>query len=146
VHGDYRLDNTMLAPERARAGSPPSSTGRCRRSGDPLADVGILLGYWSQADDDGPRARRSSSRRRTVLEGFPRRAEVVELYAARTGLDLTPLPWYVAFAAFKLAVVCAGIVARVEGGAMVGDGFDGIGDRIGPLVEMGRATLADRQL
>jgi hypothetical protein len=27
---------------------------------------------------------------------------------------------------------------------MVGDGFDGIGERIGPLVEMGRRTLADR--
>jgi hypothetical protein len=35
-------------------------------------------------------------------------------------------------------------VARVQGGAMVGDGFDGIEERIGPLVEMGRSTLADR--
>jgi len=79
-----------------------------------------------------------------VLPGFPTRAEVAERYAARTGLDLTPLPWYAAFAAFKLAVVCAGIVARVRGGAMVGSGFDGIEQRIGPLVEIGRTTLADR--
>jgi hypothetical protein len=26
----------------------------------------------------------------------------------------------------------------------VGDGFDGIGERIAPLVEIGRSTLADR--
>ena len=71
---------------------------------------------------------------------------MAELYAERTGLDLTPLPWYVSFAAFKLAVVCAGIVARVRGGAMVGPGFDAIEDRIGPLVEVGRATLDDAAL
>ena len=56
------------------------------------------------------------------------------------------LPWAVSFGFFKLAVVCAGIVARVRGGAMVGDGFAGIEERIAPLVELGRATLADQQV
>ena len=143
VHGDYRLDNTIL---------DPSTPGRVAAVldwemstlGDPLADVGILLGYWSQADDAGARTDALVVPAATVLEGFPTRAEVAERYAARTGLDLTPLPWYAAFAAFKLAVVCAGIVARVRGGAMVGDGFEGIEERIGPLVEIGRTTLADR--
>ncbi len=50
------------------------------------------------------------------------------------------------FGFFKLAVVCAGIVARVRGGAMVGDGFAGIEERIAPLVELGRATLADQKV
>jgi aminoglycoside phosphotransferase (APT) family kinase protein len=143
VHGDYRLDNTLLAPERpgriAAVLDWEMST-----LGDPLADLGILLGYWSQADDTGARRDAVVVPAATVLAGFATRREVAERYAARTGLDLGPLPWYAAFAAFKLAVVCAGIVTRVRGGAMVGDGFDGIGERIGPLVEMGRRTLADR--
>ena len=143
VHGDYRLDNTML---------DPTTPGRIAAVldwemstlGDPLADLGILLGYWSQADDDGARTEAMVVPAATVLEGFPTRAEVAELYARRTGLDLAPLPWYVGFAAFKLAVVCAGIVARVRAGAMVGPGFDGIEERIAPLVEIGRTALADR--
>ena len=143
VHGDYRLDNTLLDPHTpgriAAVLDWEMST-----LGDPLADVGLLLGYWSQADDDEVRAQALVVPAATVLPGFPTRAEVAERYAARTGLDLTPLPWYAAFAAFKLAVVCAGIVARVRGGAMVGSGFDGIEQRIGPLVEIGRTTLADR--
>ena len=145
VHGDYRLDNTLLHPDRpgriAAVLDWEMST-----LGDPLADLGILLGYWSQADDTGARRDAVVVPAATVLPGFPTRREVAEQYAQRTGLDLAPLPWYAAFAAFKLAVVCAGIVARVQGGAMLGDGFDGIEERIGPLVEMGRSTLADRTL
>jgi aminoglycoside phosphotransferase (APT) family kinase protein len=145
VHGDYRLDNTILDP--AQPGRVAAVLDwEMSTLGDPLADLGILLGYWSQADDDGSRLSALVVPAATVLPGFPTRADVASLYAERTGLDLTPLPWYVSFAAFKLAVVCAGIVARVRGGAMVGPGFEGIEQRIGPLVEIGRAALSDRSV
>ena len=143
VHGDYRLDNTLLDPATPGRISAVLDW-EMSTLGDPLADLGILLGYWSQADDDGPRLEALVVPAATVLEGFPSRAEVTERYARLTGLDLTPLPWYVSFASWKLAVVCAGIVARARGGAMVGDGFEGIEDRIAPLVEIGRTALADR--
>ena len=43
--------------------------------------------------------------------GFPSIDTLVERYASRTGLDLTPLPWYVALGSYKLAVICEGIHA-----------------------------------
>jgi aminoglycoside phosphotransferase (APT) family kinase protein len=145
VHGDYRLDNTMLHP---------TEVGRINAVldwemstlGDPLADLGILLVYWAQASDPELRKQGAPVGAVTSLPGFLTREEVAQGYALRSGLDVTELPWYVAFGFFKLAVVCAGIAMRVKFGAMVGEGFDGYEERIMPLTELGRATLADRQL
>jgi len=114
--------------------------------GDPLADLGILLVYWAQGDDGATRKGGTVVPAATVLPGFWTRAQVAEDYARRTGADISELPWFVAFGFFKLAVVCAGIVARVRGGAMVGGGFEGFQERIAPLVELGQATLSDRRL
>ncbi|MEO6204087.1 MAG: phosphotransferase family protein [Mycobacteriales bacterium] len=145
VHGDYRLDNTMLHP---------TEVGRINAVldwemstlGDPLADLGILLVYWAQASDSDVRKGGAPVGAVTLLPGFLTREQVAAGYAARSGLDVTDLPWYVAFGFFKLAVVCAGIAMRVKFGAMVGDGFEGYDERVPPLIELGRATLSDRLL
>jgi aminoglycoside phosphotransferase (APT) family kinase protein len=145
VHGDYRLDNTMLHP---------TEVGRINAVldwemstlGDPLADLGVLLVYWAQDSDPDLRKSGAPVGAVTSLPGFLSRDEVASGYAQRSGLDVTDLPWYVAFGFFKLAVVCAGIAMRVKFGAMVGEGFDGYAERVPPLIELGRATLSDRQL
>jgi aminoglycoside phosphotransferase (APT) family kinase protein len=140
VHGDFRLDNTVLDPDQpgriAAVLDWEMST-----LGDPLADLGLMLVYWTQADDDGVRRAATLVSQTTRLPGFPTRAEVAARYAATSGRDLTELPWYVAFGCFKLAVVAAGVVARAEAGAMVGEGFAGLGDALVPLVELGHETL-----
>lgn len=137
VHGDFRLDNTLL---------DPSDPGRIAAVldwemstlGDPLADLGLLLVYWGQAGD---RNRPAVVRSVTAMPGFPNRAAVADLYAQRTGRDVQRLPWYVGFGFFKLAVVCQGIVARAAAGAMVGSGFDGYADLVSGLVRLGHNAL-----
>ena len=141
VHGDYRMDNTML---------DPASPGRVAAVldwelstlGDPLADVGMFFLYWQDPTDSPTQTAAGLVPSVTRLPGFPTRRELVERYAAHTGRDLGSLPWYVGFACFKLAVVLAGVAARGRAGAMIGDGFVEVSARIAPLVEIGHAALS----
>ncbi len=136
VHGDYRMDNVVLDP------ADPTRVAavldwEMSTLGDPLADLGLLLVYWQPAP--GTTVTPSV----TDLPGFPGRSALVDRYASRRDVDVAALPWYVALGCFKLAVVVAGIVARQRAGAMLDNTDDGLGARIGPLAEAGRAALAD---
>jgi aminoglycoside phosphotransferase (APT) family kinase protein len=134
VHGDYRLDNAIVGPDqRIRA----VLDWEMATLGDPLCDVGLLPVYALPtrgiagvvSDGMGPH------------NGFPPMEQLIERYAARTGLDLTPLPWYTALGYFKLAVICEGIHYRHAHGQTVGPGFERIGAVVAPLVEAGRQAL-----
>jgi aminoglycoside phosphotransferase (APT) family kinase protein len=109
VHGDYRLDNTVIGDD----GSVRAVLDwELCTLGDPLADVGTLLIYWA---DDSPRGRAMQA---TALPGFPSRDELVAAYAARSSLDLSPLPYYVAFGHWRLACIMEGVYVRYASGAM----------------------------
>jgi aminoglycoside phosphotransferase (APT) family kinase protein len=79
-------------------------------TGDPLIDLGILLCYWSQADDS--MARQSAVSSPTALPGWMTRTEIIERYARRTGRDVSAVAFYETFAIFKLAVVVQQIYFR----------------------------------
>jgi aminoglycoside phosphotransferase (APT) family kinase protein len=141
VHGDYRLDNVLLDP-----GSPGTVAAvldwELSTLGDPLADVGLFYVYWQDASDTATQAAAGLVPSVTRLPGFPTRRELLDRYAARTGRDLSTLPWYVGFACFKLAVVLAGVAARGRAGAMIGDGFVEMAARLPPLVDVGHSALS----
>jgi aminoglycoside phosphotransferase (APT) family kinase protein len=108
VHGDYRLDNMILAPSGEIAAVVDWEL--CTL-GDPLADVGMLMVYWAQAGDaliplELP----------TTAPGFPGREEVKARYAELSGRDLSEIDFYVALGYWKLGIILQGIIARVAAG------------------------------
>ena len=131
VHGDYRLDNTIVGGDgTVRA----VLDWELCTLGDPLADVGTLLVYWA----DGSRRSRASA---TGLPGFPSRDELAAAYAARSSLDLTPLPYYVALGHWKLACIMEGVYVRYASGAMGEQAGAGASELLADQV-LHRATLA----
>ncbi|HEY4004311.1 MAG TPA: phosphotransferase family protein [Pseudonocardia sp.] len=140
VHGDYRLDN-LIYDEREPGTVRAVLDWEMSTLGDPMADLGLLMVYWSRADD--PPVWRDAPRRHNLTRepGFPTRLQLAERYAEGTGLALHPLPWYAAFGAFKLAVVVAGILSRVADGAVPAEFAVGMSDGVPALVALGRHVL-----
>ena len=133
VHGDYRLDNTMFGFDAHVAAVLDWEI--CTL-GDPLADVGLLMVYWTEEGDSHSPLGVAP----TTAEGFPGRAELRARYAEGSGRDLSSLDFYVAFGYWKLACILEGVYARYAGGAMGGDrsGIDGFGQQVGALAEAAR--------
>ena len=133
VHGDYRLDNTIMSGEgRIMA----VLDWELCTLGDPLADVGTLLAYW--AEDPGRRGPSSAvatmaQSAATGLPGFPGRAEIAARYAASSGRDLSNIGFYIAFAYWKLACILEGVFVRYAANAMGVGASDA--DVLGPGVE-----------
>jgi aminoglycoside phosphotransferase (APT) family kinase protein len=130
VHGDYKIDNVMVGHD-----DPTRIVGvldwEMATLGDTLADLGLLVSFW---DEVGGFANPITAGA-TALPGFPTRDEVVEAYAARRGVDVDGLDWYVVFADLKVAVVLEQIHARHVRGETVGDWFDDVGDMVAPLLD-----------
>jgi aminoglycoside phosphotransferase (APT) family kinase protein len=130
VHGDYRLDNTMLAPD---------DVGRIiavldwemATLGDPLSDLGLFLVYWGR--DQGNLGGAAGSMGPTT--GFLSRDEVAERYANASGRDVSQLDFYEMLASYKLAIILAGIHARYVMGKTVGEGFEHIGAMVEALAD-----------
>ncbi|MER3395313.1 MAG: acyl-CoA dehydrogenase [Acidimicrobiia bacterium] len=140
VHGDYRLDNTIVDPSGDIAAVLDWELSTL---GDPLADVGMLSMYWCDPGDDlfvdAPGVESSLI---TTLPGFMRKSEALEYYEKLTGRDLSNIAFYEAFAHFKLAVILEGINKRFLEGGTVGDGFDKVADMVVRVAERGK-EIAD---
>lgn len=144
VHGDYRLENLLFdatEPARVRA----VLDWEMSTLGDPIADLGLLLVYWHQADEAAVWNAAQYLPAASSAPGFPTRAQVLARYSERRGLDhdrlLAQVPFYVGFGAFKLAVVLAGVVARASAGAADARTGAGLRGALDPLIALGHHVL-----
>ncbi|MEV0715689.1 phosphotransferase family protein [Asanoa sp. NPDC050611] len=141
VHGDYRLDNLIVAPDGGEIRAVLDW--EMATLGDPLADLGLLLTYWDVLG--GPAAAGAAGVVSTGLgprAGFPDGSRLIERYVAAGGVDVGPLDWHVALGCFKLAVISEGIYYRYTLGQTVGAGFERFAEMAAPLTAHGLAALA----
>lgn len=136
VHGDFKLDNVMLD------GADPTRVvaildWEMCALGDPLIDLGILLGYWGATGGD-PTGGHDALSTVTDRPGWWDRHAILDRYAERSGLDLSGIGYYEAFAVFKLAVVIQQIYVRYVRGQTDDPRFSGLGMRVQRLA--GRAA------
>jgi aminoglycoside phosphotransferase (APT) family kinase protein len=109
VHGDYRLDNMILTATGEVAAVVDWEL--CTL-GDPLADVGMLMVYWSEPGDEAMPFFEPP----TTAAGFPARGEIRARYGSRSGRDLSELDFFVALGYWKLAIILEGVMARFAAG------------------------------
>ncbi len=130
VHGDYRLDNTMMAlddPGRIVA----VLDWEMSTLGDPLTDLGLFLLYWGQADAQVI----ATGAAINTQAGFMTRDQVVERYAGVSGRAVDHMDWYEILASYKLAIIVEGINARYQMGKTLGDGFESMGAMVAGLID-----------
>jgi aminoglycoside phosphotransferase (APT) family kinase protein len=132
VHNDLKLDNTMIDPE-----DPDRVVSLLdwdmTTLGDPLADLGTLLCYWSEPGDPPERGATVAV---TAQPGFPTRREIAERYADRRKIDVSTIAWYEAFGLWKTAVVLQQIYIRFVRGQTNDERFRLMGQRVEMLIEI----------
>jgi aminoglycoside phosphotransferase (APT) family kinase protein len=113
VHGDYRLDNMILATKEPKILAVLDW--ELSTLGDPLADFSYHLMQWHMPPSDAGTG--SLVGHDLAALGIPPLAEYVEAYVRRTGLDPRPyLAVYSAYNFFRIAAILQGIVGRVRDG------------------------------
>ena len=139
IHNDFRFDNLVLAPDELAV------TGvldwEMATVGDPLMDLGGALAYWVEAGDD--EFFQQFRRQPSSEPGMWTRWQIVEHYASRTGLGVTPEQWrfYEVFGLFRLAVIAQQIWYRYVQGQTHNEAYAVFGPAVAYLEQRCRRIL-----
>lgn len=136
VHNDYKLDNVMLSsPDRIEA----VLDWEMATTGDPLADVGLTLCYWSWAA--APELGSHGVQALTSGPGWLTREQFISRYAERSGRDLSRITYYEVLGIFKLAVILQQIYFRFHRGQTSDARFRDFDTRVKGLVMLAASLL-----
>lgn len=126
VHGDLQFANVMF-----RHGAPELAAivdWEMAAVGDPVLDLAWILTAWHE-DGDPP----GGEPQLRPWDGMPRRAELVDHWAALTGRDVSGFRWFQVLAYFRLAALLEGSFARALDGRMnraMGEGLHAYAGRL----------------
>jgi aminoglycoside phosphotransferase (APT) family kinase protein len=137
VHGDFRLDNLILAP-----GAPEVRAvldWELSTLGDPMADFSYLLIAWVIPAT----ARNGLAGADIEALGIPSVERMVERYAGLTGARPADLDWLFAYNLFRLAAICQGIAGRVRDGTAASAHAKTMAAQV-PMLAAGALSFAEK--
>jgi aminoglycoside phosphotransferase (APT) family kinase protein len=132
LHNDWRLDNMAVAADDPSQCVAVYDWDMATR-GDPLCDLGTLLGSWHDPDEVDER---THSLMPVTAPGWITRGQAIALYRARSGRDVSTMDWYVVFGTWKLGVVLEQIYIRYLRGQTSDNRFDSMGEGAARLFEL----------
>ena len=134
VHGDYRLDNLILAPDENRVAAVIDW--ELSTLGDPLADFTYHLMQWHMPISKTGAGTGSLIGHDLAALGIPALGAYITAYEERTGFSVMPhLPVYFAYNFFRMAAILAGIVARERAGNAANENARLMEGEVRPLAE-----------
>ena len=135
VHGDYRIDNTILD---ARDATKVVAVLDWEMStlGDPLSDAALMCVYRHPLFN----VIHAASAWASPL--MPDVDELTERYSRAAGQSLDNWDFYMALGYFKVAIIAAGIAFRARMGGGVAADTDAVDQAVGPLVTEGLKLLS----
>lgn len=140
IHNDFRFDNVVLD-----AANPLEVIGvldwEMATIGDPLMELGSMLAYWVEADDEP--AFQAMRRQPTNAPGMLTRTEVIEHYAERMDISIDCFDFYEIFGLFRLAAIAQQIYRRFADGRTTNPEFAGFGEIARYLIERSRRRIAE---
>lgn len=135
VHGDYRIDNTMLDAEDATKVLAVLDW-EMSTLGDPLSDAALMCVYRHPLFN----VIHASSAWASPL--MPEADDLANRYAKAAGKELDNWDFYLALGYFKVAIIAAGIAFRARMGGGVAADTDKVDQAVAPLVAEGLRALS----
>jgi aminoglycoside phosphotransferase (APT) family kinase protein len=132
IHYDYKINNAMF--NQSLSEMVGLFDWEMSTVGDPLADLGVALSYWTEGSDPESIKAGLGQASLTTLDGFLTRKEFIEAYSAKSGRDVSNIDFYLTFGYFKLAVILQQIFYRYIMGQTNDARFSKLGKTVKSLI------------